>query len=174
MARRFVNTRPGKTIDYKQWTSVPGLIDSQSADTTFIGGGLSFAVPATILRVRGYVAAMFDETRQINDQMVVNFALGLVSTDAFVVGATAVPDPVAEPEYPWLWWMEMRLDAFVVAANQASTPWGPAGQRYEVDTKAMRRVKPGETLVMVGSLSNATGAPATLLDIGQQRVLIGT
>jgi len=161
----------GKKIDFKQWGSITGLIAELSANQTTISGSLAFTVPATILRFRGYVAAMFDESMQAGDQLILTFGLGLFSTDAVALGATAMPEPANEPEFPWIWWKEMRLDAFAAAA--VST-YGSTNQRYEVDSRAMRKVKPGESFAFVVQATGAQGAPVTLVDIGQTRVLIGT
>ena len=173
MPRSRTFTRPARKIDFKQWGAIPGLITSGSGDATLGGGGLSFAVPATILRFRGYWANMFDETAQANDQMNITFGLAIVSTDAFTLGSTALPDPADEPEFPWIWWGDMRLDSFGVLTD-TRTGWGPAAQRQEIDSKAMRKIKPGETVTYVLQRSNASGAPVTLTDVGQIRVLIGT
>ncbi len=164
--------RPGRVIDFKQWTAAPGLISTISTATTFSSGALSFTSPATILRVRGYVQAMFDATKAAGDRLILTWGLGIVSTDAFTAGAGSLPDPASEPEYPWMWWGEMRLESQL--AGPDGDAWGTANQRLEVDTKGMRRVKPGQTMVMVGQSTNVAGAPATLIDVGQMRTLIGT
>ena len=44
----------------------------------------------------------------------------------------------------------------------------------EVDTKAMRKVKPRETLVWVLQTSDVNGAPVTLVENQETRVLFGT
>ena len=159
-----------RKIDYKQWDAAPGLITEISTAISFESGSLAFTIPATILRWRGYVSAMFDETVQAGDQAVLTFGVAIVSTDA--VGSET-PDPASEPSYPWIWWKEFRLDAFV-ASGAPMGSWGPAAQRYELDSKAMRKIKPRESLLIIGQSTNVTGAPAILLEVGQLRVLIGT
>jgi len=174
MARRLSRgfSRPGKKIDFKQWTSAPGLISSITTIGTILSGSLQFSSPFTILRVRGHVAAFFDSTKQLTDLMILTYGLGIISTDAFTAGTGSVPDPSGEPEYPWLWWNQIRLDGLL--ANTQSESWGPSSLRLEVDTKAMRKVKPGQTLVMIAQATNVVGAPETLIDIGQMRVLLGS
>ncbi len=169
--RRQVITRPGRKIDFKQWDAMPSLSAESSSSGTTLGGAISFTIPATILRIRGYCQASLDETKQAGDEMIVGFAVGIVSTDAFNLGVTAVPDPSSEPEYPWLWWGQVFLESFVAAAAE---PWGISNQRLEVDSKAMRKVKPGETLCWVAQRNAVAGAPVTILTFGQTRVLIGT
>ena len=168
----MASRRPGRTIDYKSWAAIPGLVDEILASETGSAGGLAFTEPATILRCRGYVKAMFDESMQVGDIIILAFALAIVSTDAFgVASGGGLPDPIAEPEYSWLWWGEIRLDAFTAAGENA---WGTSAQLLEVDTKAMRKIKPRETLTMVFEVGTIAGAPVTYIDIGQTRVLIGT
>ena len=169
MARRLSRQ---KTIDYKQWASAPGLITEISTNVSQPSGSLGFSVPGTILRWRSYWSCMFDQTMQIGDLMVLTYGIALVSTDAVTAGA--LPDPAGEPEYPWVYWEEMRLDAFVAGGSLTNNSWGPSAQRYEVDSKAMRKFKPGQSIVAIVQSTDASGAPVTLLDIGQLRVLIGT
>jgi len=169
MSNRF--RRSAKTIDFKQWVAIPSLRQEFSSDNTFLGGSLAFNTPATILRMRGYVSAYFDETMQAGDLMKVGFGLGIVSSDAFAAGTGSVPDPSSEPEYPWLWWGTIQLEAFIAAGQQV---WGTSAMRLEVDSKAMRKIKPGESLTWVAQGSGGAGSPVTVIDLGQTRVLIGT
>ncbi len=172
MAIRRSNFRPGKKIDFKEWTSLPSIIVAVSTDTTIIFGSIGFTFPATILRCRGYVQAAFDASGlSVGDRMRLIFGLGLVSTDAFTAGAASVPDPAEEPGYPWLWYGMMQLAA---ESTTLSDTWGPQAQRLEVDTKAMRKVKPNETLVMVVQSTAAAGAPGVNVDIPNIRILFGT
>ena len=167
MARRtFV-----KKIDFKEWFSIPGLLTQRASDGTEVGGSVSFAAPATLMRFRSGIQASFDETKQAGDEMNIAFGLGIFSTDAVTLGSTALPDPASEPEYPWIWWGEIFLESFVAAAAEA---WGFPQQKLMVDSKAMRKVKPGQSIAWVIQTSNASGAPLTEITILQTRFLIGT
>ncbi len=158
----------GKKIDFKSWSAVPGLSANISADSTFLASGfLSFLVPATILRVRGAVQAGFRTSGlTIADEASIVFGLGIFSTDAVVAGAGSLPDPSQEPDYPWMWYGEIILMAPVADFTPPLTV-----QRLEVDTKAMRKVKPGESLVVV---VQTQGAVAVDVSFGDIRVLVGT
>ncbi len=162
--------RGGRTVDYKEWDAIPQLTAEVGSDTTLAGGGLAFLGSATILRCRGYVEAHLDETKQVGDLAGVVFGLGIVSSDAHALGSTALPDPASEPEYPWLWWGVIQLEAYVAAGEES---WGSTAQRLEVDTKGMRRIKPGQTLAWVAQTRGLSGAPVTRVIMGQTRVLIG-
>ena len=142
MARR---SSYAKKIDFKQWDGIPGILRDSASEGTATGGGLSFVQSVTILRCRTSVILQFDETRQAGDQMDVGLGLAIVSTDAATLGATAVPDPLEEPEFPWLYWVDQHLECI----NTGSTYDPGSSLRWEVDTKAMRKVKPSETLIWV-------------------------
>jgi len=162
----------GRTIDYKGWLGIAALdAPSITTATTSKGASLAFTAPATILRCRGYVQANFDATQQIADTMGIAFGLGIVSSDAVAAGAGSLPDPFGDADYPWLWWQSMFLRSEIAAGVHA---WGLSAQRIDVDTKAMRRVKPGQSLVMVFETATVVGAPVTAITVGFMRVLIGT
>ncbi len=164
-------SRPGRRIDYKQWAGIPSIALELAVDSTQLGGALHFTAPATILRCRGEVLASFDETKQAGDRMKVSVALGIIPSDTYTLGLTAVPDPGSEPEYSWLYWNEFWLEAYEAAAEEAE---GASVHRLSVDTKAMRKVRPGEALCWIVQFSNASGAPVTNVQTAGTRVLYGT
>jgi len=170
MPRRF---RAGRTIDFKQWDGLPGLKTGFSADGIGLGGSLAFTEPATIMRMicGGGLVAM-DETRQVGDRADFTYAIGIISSDAFAAGTTAVPDPTSEPEYPWLYWTSWSMNAFAADGDSALgssvfrlPPW---------QSQAMRKLKPGQSLFMVIEGTGFQGAPVVDVDLEQVRVLIGT
>ena len=172
MARRAaVRTRPGRTIDFKQWTLIPSITLTGGTAATNLGGGLEFAVPATVLRCRCRIGAYFDASMQAGDVMGIALGLGIVSSDAFDAGAASVPDPNVEAEYPWLWWGMTMLGSEITLGHEE---YGQHSQVFEVDTKAMRKVKPRETLCWILQRTLAVGSPTTIVRIGVSRVLIGT
>ena len=161
----------GRTIDFKTWAATPFSTSTISTATTAGGGGVSTGAQATVLRTRGYVQAIMDSTKQVGDTMLLTFGLGIVSSDAFAVGGGSLPDPLGDADYPWLWWGEMFLEAELAAAQEA---WGGSAQRLEVDSKAMRRLAPSQTLAWVVQATQVAGAPAVSVTFGTTRVLFGT
>ncbi len=148
-ATRFARRTFQKKIDFKQWTAVPGLVTALSASIgTVILGSVAFAVPATILRMRGRMLVFFDESAQIADQALFAFGLAVVSTDAATAGAGSLPDPSGEPEFPWIYWTEFAMSNLALTEER---PFGVSAREIVFDSKAMRKVKPGESLQMVGS-----------------------
>ncbi len=163
--------RHSRTIDFKSWRGMTPLFTAVTTATTIVSPPLTPGEPVTILRCRGLIHAFLDSTRQVGDTISLTFGLGIVSQDAAALGASAMPDPGSEPDYPWLWWGTMFLDGQLAAGGE--NPWGASAQKLEVDTKAMRKMKPRESLVWVMQSDTVAGAPVTEVRIHQTRVLVG-
>ena len=167
MARRRGN---GQRMQ-KRWTTLLGLTDvTVAAGTFFASGILTFDEAQTILRVRAGDLLVQMRPNAGGDVAEVTFGLGVVSADAAAVGAGSLPDPSAEPEYPWLWWRSINLVAF--GTTNTST-MGAQVERVVLDTQAMRKVKPREALVLVGEFTQVAGTPALDFSGGPWRVLVG-
>ncbi len=165
--------RRGRVIDFKEWRLLAGATQTFSTVGTRVASAvLAFTAPATILRIRCHdILLMLDSTQQVGDTIILTLGLGIVSSDAAALGATALPDPGAEAEYPWLWWGQSVLRSEVAAGVNDR---GSSMYRFGVDSKAMRRVKPGQSLLWVIEASGLAGAPVTLIDVCSTRVLVGT
>ncbi len=159
----------------KAWLAIPGgSRDLTSVTTTIAPGNLTFTGPGTILRVRGDMWLAFSATTTALDQAEVTFGLALVSADAAVLGSTAVPDPGGDPDFPWLWWKSVSMFSTFVIDGTGSDNSGQLMLRIPVDTKAMRRFKPGTALAFVAQYGDTAGTPALRWHQGSMRVLIGT
>jgi len=161
----------GRRIDVKQWSQLSGWSLSTATDQTNGGSTLAFSSPSTILRIRGGWWAAMDATKQVDDDISVTVCIGTSSTDAATVGAASLPDPNEEPEYPWLYWKNTRLFSQIAAGNEA---WGTSAQFFDIDTRAMRKMRPGQSLNFYSQTAGATGAPVTQIEGLRCRVLIGS
>ena len=101
MADRFGGRRMAK-----HWHVIAGVSLSFTVDVTGLGGGLALDGPWTAIRMLGEYTIGPDAAPAAGDQCTIGVGIGVVSSDAFAVGSTAMPDPVGEPEYPWLYWAE--------------------------------------------------------------------
>jgi len=172
MARNF--QRSGRPTD-KAWLKIPSSsLSITSAGTVIAAGVLNFTGPGTILRVRGDILFAFGGVTVALDEMTFAMGLGLVSSDAAALGATAMPDPAAEADYPWLWWKEFSMFSTFAIDGTGTDHSGQLQVRIPVDTKAMRRVKPGQTLVLTGQYVDVVGTPPVRWMVSGFRVLIGT
>ena len=158
----------------KHWHSLAPTGAAFTANATAILGSFTAAggEPFTVLRLLGQilVVPLPGGTFVEADVARLTFGIGVVSADALAVGASAMPDPDGEPDYPWLWWHT----TVVVFAGAA-----PAGdeiavnERIDIESKAMRKVGPRQSLVMVAEYVDIGGTPP--MDAHQGcRFLIGT
>lgn len=128
--------------------------------------------PGTVLRTLGnvLVAPTGGVTFGADDQAAITLGIGIVSSDALAVGATAMPDPGGEPEFDWLWWYKV-----LVSIEDAALPGQEIGgaERIHFDSRAMRKMKPRSALVLVAQYVDIFGTPA-MNALSSFRVLFGT
>jgi len=105
---------------------------------------LGFLQAQTITRIRGRIGAVLDATA-IDESAMVLAGLMIINTDAFVGGSAAEVFTGGADDASWIWqgalWVSSGAEAAVVSDGLFD--------RVEVDTKAMRRVKAGQTLALV-------------------------
>ena len=164
MARKFDRSRPMQ----KTWGGVTGTQDSLTATQALLWGtGFTVSSVSTLLRLRGsYIIKGTPDA--VVDDVVVGIGIGIVSTDAAAVGGVSVPSPLGDPDWSWVWHQYVAL-----AAGQTALLGQDIGSvvRGEIDSKAMRKMKPNESLVIVGQLS--TSDYASVIINGGLRVLFG-
>ncbi len=173
MARdRFRGARyPGMD---KKWgdTLFAGAVNNTGNNTLLIPGKIDFTVPRTILRIRGTGFVAFNAATTALDEAQVTIGVAVITSDAATVGSSAMPDPTDEADFPWLWYHVVRMFSPFVIDGTGSDDSGALIARFDIDSKAMRRVKPGQALVAVTQYTDVTGTPS--LRVGfDARVLAG-
>ena len=145
-----------------------------SADAIAIGPFFSAVESRTILRIRGSLTVGPDPNGTLanDDRARISIGVGVVSTDAAFLGATAMPDPDAETSFVWLWYWSSVL-IFGSTFTQEMLTAGGSFIRVDVDSKGMRKIKSGQSLVYVVQYVDITGAPPVDINFGQTRVLTG-
>jgi len=145
-----------------------------TADGTTVGTGfLPATTRFTIRRVRCSILLHLQGSLASDDGVRIGIGLGVVSTDSALAGET--PDPLGDPDWPWMWWKETFL---VMAGGATNVTWvantlGMASLRLEVDSKAQRKIKTDESLIWAIQYSDSSGTPPVGIDFGIARVLIG-
>ncbi len=172
MANRAQASRPRMR---KEWQSIPGVFQSQTANGTIIGSSLAFTNPTTVLRC--LTEYLFGPTgvATAGDGCSITCGLCVVSTDAATLGASAVPDPAGEMDYPWLYWASHMFE-FPSATSSTAGQGDQSGMgtvRRVVDVKSMRKITPRQSLVWVFEYVDNAGIPPMTVDIGITRVLVG-
>ncbi len=164
MARHF--TRSMKKA--KLWTSIPGIQFNLTADATVAGSGNSFTSPQTVLRMMGEYIISSSAAPAANDSASVTVGIAKVSTDAFTLGASALPDPAGEASFPWLYW---AAHPFAFEGTGIDTSLGVGALRHRYDVKTMRKFNANESLVVVVQYADIVGTPPLRIVLGQTRVL---
>ncbi len=141
----------GRRPDYT-WN---GAVVGQS----IASGGVSldsiaiFGIAGTLVRCRGELLASMDSPTD-GDKVAVAFGLIKATEEQRGVGSTAVPDPSSDLDADWIWHGFIPLQA--QAANLEHSVVG----RLTVDSKAMRRFKQTEGIVLIVSNLVSAGTPA--------------
>ena len=153
----------------KHWAGSSQISQSVTANSTFLMATAAINDPVTILRTLGEVLVALAQTGVVaGDQVFVTIGLGLFSSDAVAVGPTAVPEPSDEAEFDWLWWYGIHLFAKTGGSGADISQVS----RVRLDSKAMRKVKPGTTLALVGQYEDGIGTPPVEV-MSSFRVLVG-
>jgi len=164
--------RPFQTTSRRQttWELGPGgntvstITDSLS---TILGAGVSPTNDGlTIVRLRGSLQAYLT-AGTINVGMHCAIGAGIVSNDAFAVGVTAMPDPIADVE--WKGWLYHRFfDVHSAGTFDQTDP--NVSIRFEIDSKAMRKLGFNETLFFV--VETVEAGAASMAVFADSRVLV--
>ncbi len=146
--------------------------------STFFGGaittgGLGFFTivlvnaSSTLVRVRGMVAARLDAGTTGAAAGILG--LGLMIADENQSAVDEVPLPLSNPDGDWLWHQYVPL----VSASADTEVGGVRDQvNVLVDSKAMRRVKQSQSLVLISEYSDLSSTQ-TMAFAGGIRALFG-
>ena len=150
-SRGFVQTRAARR--QKSWETGPGqgavTTSSVSANQILGAGAQAQEDGLTLLRLRGRYSAFLTAVSAINDGYHGAFGIGIVTAEAFSIGVTAVPLPITDVGWDgWIFWSPVQLQAHVATAAGETE----VSQEMEVDTKAMRKLRLGDTIYAVTEL----------------------
>ena len=171
MARNFT---PRYQRKEKLWaaTNLGGSVAITGNSTNLLGSFLNFATSDTVMRIRGHYFIALGATVAALDEALISIGIGVVSTDAAVVGSSAMPDPGEEPNFPWIWYDLHRVFSPFAVDGTGSDDSGVTIHRGTVDSKAMRKLKSGQSMVVVVQYQDANGTPPVKVGF-DARVLIG-
>ena len=125
--------------------------------------------PFTVIRMLGEVQVAPDEAGVVaGDACIVTFGIGVVSSDAAAVGSSAMPDPAAEADYPWLWWHSVLLQFPTIGESLAQ-----GVRTVQVESKGMRKLGPGQALALIAQYADLGGFPPVDV-LASVRFLVGT
>ena len=153
MARRSRGSYPVRTSHRQTgWELGPGSeagtpLSLSASSSGIIGSGVAPVVDGlTIVRTRGEMLFYLDSATADNDGFLVAVGIGIVTADAFAIGATAVPSPLSDADWDgWLFYDFRHVFAEVAAIDTADRGWTA---RLVIDSKAMRRIGVNDVVFM--------------------------
>ena len=159
--------RSGRGLDYN-WLGVCGLMNNVGTANVLGSNVITFSQAETLVRTRGEILVALDGPTD-NDVKCVGIGIMIVTDAALAAGATAVPSPTDDLDAPWVWHQFVNLSA--ESATQTES-LGTQVARYQIDSKAMRKVKASEAIIIVADGINGGGTPQADVSYGF-RVLLG-
>ena len=155
MPRSTVSRFPRAGLQRRQstWSQGAGgiLTSSASASLLFGTGAQAALAGLTIVRTRGFLNVSARTAAAALDGFSGAVGLAIVSENAFGIGITAVPTPITDIAWDgWLW-----HQLFSVKSMSSTVDSGGilANARFTIDSKAMRKIKLTDIIVMVAEVT---------------------
>ncbi len=143
----------GRRSDY-QWLGGFGSTGA-IAEAVVINNLVQSNVAGTLVRSRGEVILSIDGPAD-GDKIVIGCGL-MIASDAQVVGGIAgFPSPIGATDADWLWHSFVPLQSQSATQDQAL---GDQVARLVIDSKAMRKVKQNDNVVIVFDGDQQSGTP---------------
>jgi len=138
-----------------------------------LGVSLGLESQATVTRIRGMALVKLNFGTDAGDGMTGAMGIGLASSDAFAVGATALPGPINDTEWQWLW--HSFFDVYAIAAQAAAADIAinsvSSIVRILIDSKAQRILRENETIFGMVEVASELG-PAQISVFADSRMLV--
>ena len=156
------------------WEQGPGagtLVSISSSSKTILGTAFEPAVPGlTIVRIRGNLQAYLKTASAGDSGFHCAVGIGIVTTDAFSIGVTAMPGPLSDIFWDG-WLFHQIFDIFAASGTIADNfNLGLAVERFEIDSKAMRKFRTNMTVFAM--LETVEGGTATMsVRVGSRMLL---
>ena len=144
--------------------------DSLSAITSSLGlqNALDSMTSPTLVRVRGEILVMASGGT-LNDDVLVGVGKAVVSRRAALIGTTAMPRPITDLNYSWLWHGFAMLRLLALSSEGFNKM---SAVRFVVDSRAMRKIlSDEEELVTCLETRNASGSAGVIWS-PNERVLL--
>ena len=173
-SRKFSSQRRTGSRRMTAWSEGPNSSAVQTlsaAGASLWDTGQALTEPGlTIVRIRGELLVWLSTVTTVGDGFTkFSAGIGIVNADAFAVGATAIPSPADDDDWPgWMW---HHAGAGLIGLETTEVGRFPLnGVRIPIDTKAMRVMKQNEVIVGVVAVETEIGT-SVLRFIGNTRML---
>lgn len=186
-ARRRFTRRGGKPLHPTKWLSQDFFDTSETTEGTFsveVVDYLRFAdfTNPTVVRIRGQIWVSLTRNDATTSEGI-EFAMGIIPVpDTFDNDDMSSLLTQQGAENQWMYYHVGRLQSQLISfalfnssgsstGNTSGSYSGPSAfEIIDIDVKAMRRMKPGDSLRLFSTWATSTGAPDFRLS-GQLRVL---
>ena len=157
----------GRGVDY-EWLGNMAFGGSVASDASFVFNLATATQPVTIFRLRGRIRGSLDGPVD-GDKTVLGCGIINVTEEQVAAGSGSIPSPIDDPEEEWIWMGSLLLMAQEVVTQSD----GAFSDVLEIDSKAMRKQKVSQSLVIVVRNKDVSGA-ANADVIGAVRCLAGS
>jgi len=140
--------RSGRRPDY-DWNGISGVsgaLDLAEGSVALFTGNASLQASGalTLMRTHGQVFAQLDATA-VDERALIAFGMIIVSDNAFAAGVGSVPAPFADIVDDWF----VHGFLSVSSGAEGAVVTNPIYDRLTINSKAMRKMKNSERIVMV-------------------------
>ena len=138
--------RSGRKTDY-QWFNIGDIEGGQNLGTAqgvFGTTSFTFSTPGTLTRIRGRVGVVLD-AGGVDESAMILAGLCVIQNDQFASGAAPEIFNNTVDDQRWIW----QGALYVNSGAEAAVVTEFLSDHIEIDTKAMKRVRPNETLAFV-------------------------
>ena len=152
------------------WSGGPNGSFAVSADTsTLFGTQASANTDLTLMRTRGRIQVGLTSVAAVLDGFQrVGFGMCVVSENAGIAGVGSVPTPITD--IGWDGWFWHWLGPIIAVTATLTNGVGSSSQYIEIDSKAMRKMRATDRIILVGEFSGEVGT-AVLSVNGDTRLL---
>ena len=148
LSRQTAVVRPARR--QADWSQGPGGVAATAltaSGSALMGTGAQALEINTLVRTRGHALLYLTAATSTNDGFDGAIGICVVRSEAFAAGITAVPTPITDVDRNiWLWHQFFSLHGASATIDDAL---GSTTQRFEVDSKAMRKINVGDTITAV-------------------------
>ncbi len=152
MARQRGGFQPQfRTRRGTDWGFCVDMLNQSISSSTKQLGTTSIVVDEqqTIVRIRGVLELHLGSAAAAGDGYLGAAGIALVNSDAFAQGINSIPGPQSDAHWDaWMWHSFFSLHSITATIADGANAAG-VHQRIEIDTKAMRKWDPSETLVLM-------------------------
>jgi len=172
MARRRQFQGHTSSVPHKEWSAaLKGQIVGMDIAEGVVGvgdGALAVALPFTILRTRGRVMLELN-TAGAGERVVCAVGITVAGDRAVAAGVASLPGPQSQGEAPWLWHDYLTVSS----GSEAAVISEFLVDRVTLDSKAMRKVRDDQTLVLMAEISESADMGGTVNLMYACRILTG-